>query len=157
MPHIHTAPGQVDHTVEVFIVYKNKVLLRKHDKYKIWLSIGGHIELNEDPNQAAIRETREETGLDIKLVAKDKDIFVDFEQGDYKELVPPIFLNRHRITPTHEHITYSFYALSTSDKVVPENAEDEWRWFTEEELNKSQDEIRPSIKHYALTALRTLV
>ena len=28
----------------------NKVLLRKHDKYKLWMSIGGHNELNEDPN-----------------------------------------------------------------------------------------------------------
>jgi len=53
MPHIH---DKIDFTVEVFIVHNNKVLLRKHDKYKIWLSVGGHIELNEDPNQAAIRD-----------------------------------------------------------------------------------------------------
>ncbi len=62
MPHIHE---KIDFTVEVFIVYDNKVLLRKHDKYKKWLSIGGHIELDEDPNQAAIREVKEEVGLDI--------------------------------------------------------------------------------------------
>jgi len=35
-----------------------KVQLRKHDKYNIWLSVGGHIEPDEDPNQAAIREVK---------------------------------------------------------------------------------------------------
>lgn len=53
MAHIHE---KIDFTVEVFVVFQNKVLLRKHDKYKIWLSVGGHIELDEDPNQAALRE-----------------------------------------------------------------------------------------------------
>ena len=53
MPHIH---DNIDFTAEVFVVYKGRVLLRKHDKYKMWLSVGGHIEPDEDPNQAAVRE-----------------------------------------------------------------------------------------------------
>ena len=61
MPHIH---NKIDFTVEVFIVYDNKVLLRKHDKYGMWLSVGGHIELDEDSNQAALREVKEEVGLE---------------------------------------------------------------------------------------------
>ena len=65
MPHIHE---KVDFTVEVFIVYKDKVLLRKHDKYGIWLSVGGHIELDEDPVQAALREVKEEVCLNIELI-----------------------------------------------------------------------------------------
>ena len=62
MPHLHE---KIDFTAEVFIVYQNKVLLRKHDKYKMWLSVGGHIELDEEPNQAAVREVKEEAGLDV--------------------------------------------------------------------------------------------
>jgi len=53
MSHIHE---KIDFTVEVFIVYKNKVLLRMHDKHHRWLSVGGHIELDEDPIQAAMRD-----------------------------------------------------------------------------------------------------
>jgi 8-oxo-dGTP pyrophosphatase MutT (NUDIX family) len=60
MPHIHE---KIDFTAETFIVYKNKVLLRLHDKYKFWASVGGHIELHEDPNEAAVREAKEEVGL----------------------------------------------------------------------------------------------
>jgi 8-oxo-dGTP pyrophosphatase MutT (NUDIX family) len=57
----------IDVTVEVFVVFRNRVLLRKHEKYGIWLSVGGHIEPDEDPNQAAVREVREEAGLEIAL------------------------------------------------------------------------------------------
>ena len=54
MPHIHE---KIDFDSDVFIVHDNKVLLRKHDKYKMWLAVGGHIELDEDPNQAAVLST----------------------------------------------------------------------------------------------------
>ena len=56
MAHIHE---KIDFTVEVFVVYQDKVLLRKHDKYGMWLSVGGHIELDEDPNETALREVKE--------------------------------------------------------------------------------------------------
>lgn len=154
MPHIHTAPGQVDHTVEVFLVYKDRVLLRMHDKYNIWLSIGGHIELDEDPNQAAVREVREEVGLEANLFTHMNT--PHFVEDGYQELIPPIFLNRHRINPTHEHVTYTYFATTNSDKVTPENAEDEWHWFTKAELEAAGSNIKDSIRHYALTALETL-
>ena len=60
MAHIHTEPGQIDFVVNVYVVYKNKVLLRFHEKYFLWLSVGGHVELNETPEVAAVREVKEE-------------------------------------------------------------------------------------------------
>ena len=51
MPHIHE---KIDFTAEAFIVCENKVLLRIHDKLKVWMSIGGHIELDEDPVEASV-------------------------------------------------------------------------------------------------------
>lgn len=154
MPHIHIAPGQVDHTVEVFIVYRDRVLLRMHDKYKIWLSVGGHIELDEDPNQAALREAKEEVGLDILLFTSTP--MPDFTEEDYRELIPPIFLNRHRINPTHEHVTYTYFATADSDRIIPESGEDEWHWFTKTELEAAKGKVKDSIRRYALTALATL-
>lgn len=152
MPHIHE---KIDFTVEVFIVCKNKVLLRKHDKYKIWLSVGGHIELNEDPNEAAIREIKEEVGLDIAL---DDSLQESREKDETIELIPPYFLNRNRISDTHEHITLVYFAKSNSDK-ISENAEDErsgeCRWFTKAELLADKG-IVPNVKFYALRALERL-
>src|SRR5579883_1980028 len=111
MPHVHDL---IDFTVEVFIVHNHRVLLRKHDKYKIWLSVGGHIELNEDPNEAALREVKEEVGLHIKL---DDSRRKSRAEDKTKELIPPYFLNRNRVSPTHEHITLVYFATSQTDTI----------------------------------------
>ncbi|TSC74044.1 MAG: NUDIX hydrolase [Parcubacteria group bacterium Gr01-1014_33] len=151
MPHIH---DKIDFTAEVFVVYQDKVLLRKHDKYKMWLGVGGHIELDEDPNQAAVREVKEEVGLDV-VIADDRRQF-QREEKDYRELIPPQFLNRHRVSDTHEHITLTYFARANTDKVIlPNNHEksDEIKWFTREELEKNEYGIAEAICYYALRAL----
>lgn len=145
MAHIHE---KIDYAVDVFVVYQNKVLLRKHDKYGIWLSVGGHIELDEDPNEAALREVKEEVGLDVKLL----DTREFFGERGVQELIAPVSLNRHPITDTHEHISLIYFAKATSDNVVPENEEDEWKWCTQAEL-ESFDELRAQVRFYALKAL----
>ena len=50
MAHLHE---KIDFTVSLFIVEKGKLLLIHHRKLDRWLPIGGHIELDEDPEQAA--------------------------------------------------------------------------------------------------------
>jgi ADP-ribose pyrophosphatase YjhB (NUDIX family) len=67
MPHIHE---KIDFTVSLFIVEGEKVLLVHHKKLDRWLPIGGHIELDEDPEQAAYREAKEECGLEIELIGE---------------------------------------------------------------------------------------
>ena len=153
MPHIHE---KVDFTVEVFIVYKNKVLLRKHDKLKFWLSVGGHIELYEDPNQAAVREVMEEVGLKVELYKDPKLELVTLPK--YTELIPPQFLNKHNITDIHEHVTLTYFAKSNTDKITLSTTEitDACKWFTEKELDDTKYGIRERIKFYAKTALERL-
>ena len=60
MAHIHEL---IDFTVAIFVVHEHKVLIIHHRKLDRWLPLGGHIELDEDPEQAALREAREESGL----------------------------------------------------------------------------------------------
>ncbi len=152
MAHIHE---KIDFTVEVFVVYQNKVLLRKHDKYKIWLSVGGHIELDEDPNQAAVREVKEETGLEIKLAGGSWE---DKDAEGYQELIPPKFLNRHRINDAHEHVTLVYFGRAATDKITQgtDEVSDEMRWFTGAELDDFSYNIREKIKNYAHSALEEL-
>ncbi len=152
MPHIN---DKIDFTVEVFIVYQSKVLLRKHDKYKIWLSVGGHIELDEDPNQAALREVKEEVGLDVTLYAGQT---LEPHTEHYRELISPPFLDRHRINENHEHITMVYFASSNTDQLVLSEQEktEECRWFTKEELSLEKYQIKPAIQKYARAALEKL-
>ena len=153
MPHIHE---KIDYTAEVFVVYKNTVLLRKHDKYKMWMSVGGHIELDEDPTQAAVREVKEEVGLDVKLA---DDLLPSVERTiRYRDLIPPKFLNRHRINETHEHVAFIYFATTDSDRITEGDVEvsAEMHWFTEEDLNNPAWGIAEDITHYARQALKEL-
>jgi len=152
MPHIHE---KIDYTVEVFIIYKDTVLLRYHDKYKIWLSVGGHVELNEDPIQAAVREVKEEVGLDI--VISKKNLPFELISEKYTELIPPKFLNRHRISQTHEHVCMTYFATAKSNKVTVEynsDKSDDWKWVTKKELETM--DLSPGVKFYAMSALDDL-
>ncbi len=152
MPHIH---DKIDFTAEVLVIYGNAVLLRKHDKYKKWLSVGGHIELNEDPTEAAIREVKEEVGLDIELFGNAPRFN---KLKEYRELIPPVSMNRHRINEIHEHVTLLYFARSASNKITQGDKEisDEIRWFTKEELDDPQYGIEEDIKLYAKKALEEL-
>ena len=57
-------------TVAVFVVWEEKVLLHLHRKLAMWLPPGGHIEKNEIPDDVAVREVFEETGLRVELVGE---------------------------------------------------------------------------------------
>jgi 8-oxo-dGTP pyrophosphatase MutT (NUDIX family) len=56
-------------TVSGFVVEGDRTLLHWHRKNSMWLPPGGHIERDEDPVQAVIREVAEETGITAEIVA----------------------------------------------------------------------------------------
>jgi 8-oxo-dGTP pyrophosphatase MutT (NUDIX family) len=154
MSHIHE---KIDFTVEVFIVYKDKVLLRMHDKFKFWLSIGGHIELNEDPIEAAYREVEEEVGLKVKIIGDALGPNVE-NNRDYQYLIPPRYLGKHPVTDTHSHVTFVYFATTESDvisdSVLEHEKGSEVKWVTKEELETM--DLVPNVKFYAQEALKEL-
>jgi ADP-ribose pyrophosphatase YjhB (NUDIX family) len=151
MPHIHE---KIDYSVDVYIVNGDAVLLRMHDKYHKWLAPGGHIELHEDPTEAAVREVREEVGLNVELIG---EAAPGFEEGD-RELLTPRFMNRHPISDTHEHISLVYFARSNSREVQQGESEisDHIKWFTREELDDPQWQVGERIKLHAKAALDAL-
>ena len=152
MPHVHE---KIDFVADAYIVHNNRVLLRMHDKYKKWLPSGGHIELDEDPNQAAIREAKEEVGLDIELVGSVSPLAGN---KNYLHLLAPRFMHRHKINDAHEHISLAYFATSKTDHIQQGETEvsDEVRWFTNDELDDPTFGIDESIRYYAHAALKEL-
>lgn len=51
----------------VAIMQNDKMLLTKREDFEVWCLPGGGIEPNESLPQCAIREAKEETGLDIRI------------------------------------------------------------------------------------------
>jgi 8-oxo-dGTP pyrophosphatase MutT (NUDIX family) len=154
MAHIHE---KIDFTVSIQIVHDNKVLLHVHKKLHKWLPPGGHVELDEDPTEAAIREAKEETGLDVELVGRSRTYDSPFSA---RELMVPRFLNRHFFDEarTHEHVDMCYFARPLSDVsgVRHEIAGGDIRWFSKEELESTEFDLLPDVRSHALAALEEL-
>lgn len=147
-PHIH---AQFDFVVSVFIVYRERVLLVHHKRYNEWLPIGGHIEMDEDPEQALYREIKEECGLQVRILAKKPAI----SHFGVKALPAPEYMDVHRIDRIHQHIAFVYFGIARSSKVRLHVREHKnYAWLTRSELKQPSYRLSPSILFYCQKALR---
>ena len=88
-----------DWTATIFVVQAGRTLLLHHRKLNLWLPPGGHIDPHELPHLAALREAREETGLELALLgAPERDL------GGALLLPQPLGVLLENIAPDHQHI-----------------------------------------------------
>ena len=78
---------------------QGRVLLCLHADKNIWVTPGGLIEPGEQPATAAMRETLEETGLEIQItgilgVYGGPDLIIDYPNGDKAAYIGTIFRGR---------------------------------------------------------------
>ena len=103
-------PTQGANTV---ILDENRILLQKRADFHIWALPGGRVEPGETPEDAAIRETFEETGLHVRLERK---------VGAYWK-------------PEQHDLVTVFTARVTGGEVVRKSDETlDVRWFEREQL-----------------------
>lgn len=147
MAHLHE---KIDFTVAIFVVAAGKVLLIHHRKLDKWLPLGGHIELDEDPEQAALREAKEESGLDVELLGERPPTT---EPGT-RALLAPRFLDIHRISATHEHIGMIYWARPKGGATTLAAAEHhDIRWCAAAELDSLQPAMSDAVKWYCRQAI----
>lgn len=117
-----------DFTVAVFVVHHRAVLLLWHRKLRRWLPPGGHIEPDELPDDAARRETFEETGATIELVGPTG---IDHDHpGEPIQLVRPEGVQLETIGPGHEHIDLIYFARPLTASPLRDGV----GWYTESAL-----------------------
>lgn len=141
-----------DFTISVIIIYKEKTLLHLHKKMDKWLPVGGHIELNELPEVAALSEIREESGLEVVLYDSDKKI----DMIDAKQLIRPAHILLEDIKEGHQHIDFVYYAMANTFEVHPEDGEaTDLKWFTANEI-KELSNVPENVKICSLEAIELL-
>lgn len=119
-----------------------RTLLHFHKKLQSWLPPGGHIEINESPYEAALREIEEETSLtlnnsSLKFIFKNKSTLSKLDHRS-KLLEMPYFLLEEEIeTDTHFHLDWIYYAhIADEDlEIISKNMENNnFKWFDFNEL-----------------------
>ena len=109
--HAPSASGTLRHfTVAVFVVHDGRVLLHYHRKLGKWLPPGGHLEDDELPDDAALREVLEETGMMVRLIGG-RGLPID----DPAQLVVPAGIQVENIYPGHQHIDLVYFAVLDAD------------------------------------------
>ena len=144
--------------VRVVILDKeNRILMVKqhHDEKDIWMVPGGGIEEGESSMAAAVREMKEETGLDVEIdrliwhteeVSARGQRFVNFFMGRIKggELTlgaDPEFDNEHQVL--REGIFMSREEIEQVEHLYPEYLRDEfWRFLDEDYLGYNAFKVR---------------
>lgn len=107
-----------------------KILLVKHSDYDKWLQPGGHIEEDETPEEAAVREVFEETGLKIKLIGE------HFPREE--DLIRPLGVQCNRKTDGTRFIDiiYAAKPINNDDDIKLNDESTEIGWFTRNELER---------------------
>ena len=147
MAHIHE---KIDFMVAIFVVHDGKVLVIHHRNLGKWLPLGGHIELDEDPETAALREAREESGLEVELLGERPPT----TEPGARALIAPRFLDIHRITPTHEHVGMMYWARPKNGALTLAAAEHfAIRWCSPAELETLQPPMSAAVLWYCRQAI----
>jgi len=143
-------------TATAYIIKGPLVLLLFHAKLKKWLPPGGHIEANETPPEAARREVREETGLEIAFITDDHLVVNHWNATSFErpyqcllENIPP-----HGNFPAHQHMDMVYLAKPCGGKELQEEVDKgHLRWFNlheVEQLKEDQEifcETKQTIRH----------
>lgn len=154
-------------TAGVYIIDEQKVLLIFHRKFKKWLPPGGHLEPNETPPEAARREAREETGLEIAFVPQDN---VVIDRWNAKSIERPYMVLLEEIPAiglqaAHQHIDFLYVATPAGGTELRNTRETEdMRWFNLEEIDalvpdqdifaETQETLRAILQQYSLLKVK---
>jgi 8-oxo-dGTP pyrophosphatase MutT (NUDIX family) len=132
-------------TATAIVVHEQKILLMWHKRLQRWMPPGGHMDPNELPEQTAVRECKEETGLDITIEGQwEVDVFTGNTSEGYMQKKPLTMLienipaSTERNEPAHQHIDFVFLGSLTDPKqalVLQIQEATELRWFTKEQIS----------------------
>ena len=84
---LEAGDGYFCYTVRAIIINENRVLMVKNDNYPYYYCVGGRVKFGETTEEAALREVREETGIEFEI---DRLAFIyeNFFEADFLDNKP---------------------------------------------------------------------
>jgi 8-oxo-dGTP diphosphatase len=178
MPHIHTEPGQHDHTVSAYILRYDgelgedlvnlRLLLHMHKKLGVLLHPGGHVELHENPWAALTHEILEETGYDMdQLVLVQPNMPMVTKLSNPSAILHPLpfYSNTHDANTSelgkgghrHTDTTYIFLTGEFPRHPLGEDESQDLRWLTLSDIeNLPNNEVSAVVKDAAPIAFHLI-
>ncbi|WP_085066461.1 NUDIX hydrolase [Catenuloplanes japonicus] len=114
-----------------------RIGLIRHPRFHRWMLPGGHVEPDENPAEAALREVREESGVEASLLLPFTGVVPDYPA---EALVPvPLWIveqqapSESRLPSPHIHVDHLYLALASSASPTTD-PELPFRWYAPQEL-----------------------
>lgn len=127
---------------------RGEVLLIKHRKLHVWLPPGGHVEENELPDDAVLREIYEETGIRAEILPNKRGLSLSSEHARELETPFAVLLVDIEGDGKHNHIDLIYACKAMNDVFVPnENEITDAGWFSCDQICDLEtfDNVRKTI------------
>ncbi len=130
---------------------QKRFLLVDHKRIGLWLPPGGHIEEKETPEDALLREAKEETGFEVEIIG---ECFKEAATAaDVNPLIIPFHVQTEKIEKDsrrdflHEHIDLIYSCRIKNGKIALNKKEHHGiNWFSLEEMKKTPRVSKDTIK-----------
>ena len=128
-------------TTTGFVVEGKRTILLWHKRLGMWVPPGGHIEPDEDPVTAVLREIREETGLEAEVIPTAREMNISYPQ----QIQPPYTIlledsgGKDRSDgPSHKHIDFIYFCRPVGTVSVSSIADQPMQWAEESAILSGQ-------------------
>jgi 8-oxo-dGTP pyrophosphatase MutT (NUDIX family) len=144
-------------TATVYVVEGGAVALHRHDRLGIRVPPGGHVDRDELPHEAGLREVREETGLEATLLDETDDVGAPagraLPQPRHQMLYDIDVHDDGRVA--HQHVDHTYYA-TVDDREIDPAGDDEadpsaWAWYDRDDLRAA--DLDADTVRFALEAI----
>jgi 8-oxo-dGTP pyrophosphatase MutT (NUDIX family) len=144
-------PGHITASAWILSADGSDALLTHHAKLGRWLQLGGHCDGESDPFAVALREAREESGMQ------------EFCEISGDAVPVPLDIDIHRIPargaePAHDHLDLRYLLIAGPDQPIAISEEsNDLRWVPRDQIETLTDEesvLRQERKARAVKARR---
>ncbi|PWB39125.1 MAG: hypothetical protein C3F02_00700 [Parcubacteria group bacterium] len=142
---------KTDLTIGAVVVFNQKVLLVLHTKLNKWLCPGGHIEADETPDEAVLRELQEEAGISAEYVNYSS---LPQTADEIKSNPLPFHADVHSVGD-HNHYCQYYLMTASTDQVKKSNESLDIKWFDKEEIENLAN-MPEAVRQMCLYALNII-